>query len=434
MPIAMPNDLNAERSVLGVLLLGLRGAEEVLPKCRASLFYYEPNRLIFRAVRSIFLHNKGIDLITIAHELERNKDLETAGGQDYLASLIDGIPRAYRVEAELRILENLRERRDCIRFAAEVQEDAADLMKENVPEKAIEGFRIIGRTREVEIVDCPKVMQDTIDAIEGIQKSGATIAGITTGLDFLDHFFGGFPRAALTIVAARPSFGKSAFCINAAMRASLKGKCIGFFSLEDTNVSVAKRMLCAHARVSGSTVMRGELRSEQWHEIVQSQSEISQKKFFFNDKPQRIEELCNGARRVNFEHGLDLLVIDYLQLILESEIRENRNVQIAHWTRTLKMLAQELNIALVLVSQLSRANEAAGRRPRLSDLRESGAIEQDADLVIFLHRILENEKNLRANEPRPVELIVAKNRNGPTGFFDKKLEFIPAFTLFFESP
>lgn len=428
---SLPTNPAAERSVLGIMLLGRNDIMEFLPRCSPTYFFEERNQVIFKAIRRLYMENKGIDLITVRNELLRSKKMEMVEAE-YLAALYDNIPRGYKPREELKILQDLAERRDCMRLAARVQIEAADLDEKHVPEKAVERFQNIGRRADENIKDCKEVMEEAIQAIEHIQTSGSTLAGVTTGLAFLDNLVGGFPRSALTVVAARPSVGKSSFCINSAIRAALKGKKVGIFSLEDTNTSIAKRILCSLTRVDGAKVMRGELRGKEWADFVEAQNEIVQTKLFFNDKPQRIEEICNGARRIKHEHGLDMLVVDYLQLIL-GEIRESRNVQIMQWTRSLKMLAQELEIALVLVSQLSRAPEAAGRRPRLADLRESGAIEQDADLVALMHREFKDEKKLRVFEPRPVILIVAKNRNGPIGVFEEKLNFIPAFTLFFES-
>lgn len=429
----LPSDTGAERAILGIMLLGGDGVMEILPECSPTLFSDVRNQFIFKAIRSLFLNNRGINLITARDELRRQKTLEEAGGVDYLAALSDGVPHGYKARDEIRILKDLAERRECIRLAAKVQKEAYDLAQECVPQRASENFQSIGRRSDENIKPCQEVLSSTVTAMEGIQKSGETFTGITTGLGFLDRFHGGFPRSALTIIAARPSIGKSSFCINAAVRAALKEKTIAFFTLEDTNTSLAKRILCFLARVDGMRIMRGELKPMEWQKLIEAKNEVMKTKMFFNDAPQKIEEICNGARRIKHEHGLDVLVVDYLQLIL-GEIRESRNVQIAQWTRSLKMLAQELDIALLLVSQLNRAPEAAGRRPRLSDLRESGAIEQDADLVLMLHRKFEKEKDLHVTEPRHVELLVAKNRNGPTGIFSERLNFTPAYTLFFESP
>lgn len=430
----LPTDPACERSVLGILLFGGNELIAYLPRCNPNLFFEERNQVIFTAIRRLYMENKGVDLITVRDELVRAKKMEIVGEADYVAALMDGIPRGHKPLAELEVLRNLAERRDCMRLAARIQIDAADLDMENVPEKASERFQDIGRRVDENIKDCKEVMEETIQAIENIQTSGSTLAGVTSGLSFLDDFIGGFPRSALTIVAARPSIGKSAFCINSAMRAAFKGKKVAIFSLEDTRISTAKRMLCALARVDGSRVMKGTMRKAEWGRIIEAKTELSQTNLFFNDRPQTIEEICNGARRIKHEHGLDVLIVDYLQLIL-GDSRESRNVTVAYWTRSLKMLAQELEIALLLVSQLNRAPEAAGRLPRLADLRESGAIEQDADLVALMHRDFKKEKeaNLTFFEPRPVILNIAKNRNGPIGTFEETLNFIPAYTLFFES-
>lgn len=430
----MPHDFRCERSVLGLLLLGENELIEILPRCNSNLFFLERNQVIFQAIRRLYLENKGVDLITVRDELLRAKKMEIVGEVDYIAALVDGIPRGGKALAELKVLQDLAERRDCIRLAARIQVEAGDLQFENVPARASEQFQDIGRRVDESIVGCKEVFEETIKAMENIQTSGSTLAGLTTGLSFLDDFMGGYPRSALTIVAARPSIGKSAFCINSAMRAAFKGKKVAIFSLEDTRISTAKRMLCALARVDGMRVMKGLLSKKDWTAIIEAQSEISQTTMFFNDRPQKIEEICNGARRIKHEHGLDMLIVDYLQLIL-GDMHESRNVTVAYWTRSLKMLAQELEISLLLVSQLNRAPEAAGRSPRLADLRESGAIEQDADLVALMHRDFkkEKEKKIPFYEPRPVILNIAKNRNGPIGTFEETLNFIPAYTLFFES-
>ena len=429
----LPNNLEAERTVLGAILVDnetFHHARELLQK---DDFYRDAHRKIFQSMETLSVRGQAIDLITLKEELGRKGDLESAGGASYLSSLIDGVPRSSnlpyysRIVREKSILRSLigsanRIIQSCFDGAEEAQTvlDFAEQSIFEIAEGAIRtGFEPVG-----------DIVRKSFKTIDELSEKRELITGIPSGFADLDQMTSGLQATDLIILAARPGMGKTSLALNIAQNASLKhGKTVGVFSLEMSKEQLVLRMLCSEARVDMHKLRTGYLSEKDWQKIIRAVSDLSTVKIFIDDSPALSPlEMRAKARRLKLEHGLDLLVVDYLQLMQGRGRFENRTQEIAGISRALKGLAKELHVPVLALSQLSRAPESRGdHRPQLSDLRESGALEQDADVVVFIYR-----EDLY-QEPTPetqgvAELIVGKQRNGPTGTV--RVAFMKEFTRF----
>ncbi len=428
----LPHNAEAERTVLGAILVdnaAFNSAAEILNR---DDFYREAHRRIFDAMAALAERSEPIDVVTLRDELLRNSAFEAVGGAAYLGSLVDGLPRVSNVEPWCRIIKEKSVLRNLIhagnrivQSAYEGDEDAASVLDR--AEKSI--FDIAEKRLRQGFVGIREIVKESFRTIDQLSQSKELVTGLPTGFVDLDERTTGLQKGDLIIVAARPAMGKTSFCLNIAQYASQRtGETVGIFSLEMSKEQLVLRMLCAEARVDAHKLRTGHLQEKDWARLANAYAALSTAHIFIDDSatltPLEIRAKC---RRLKAEHGLGLVMIDYMQLVSGSGRIENRQQEISSISRSLKGLAKELQCPVIALSQLSRAPEARqDRRPQLSDLRESGAIEQDADIVMFIYR--EEEHKPTVENRGVAEIIVGKQRNGPTG--SVRLQFIREWTRF----
>jgi replicative DNA helicase len=432
---ALPSNLEAERSILGAILLDDKAVLSVFEILKPQDFYLESHRRVFEKMLQLMNSSRPIDLVTLKDELQRASELESVGGAAYLASLTDGLPRALNIEHYAQIVKEKSTLRRLIQVSSETMarsyqdEDPAGEVLAQI-EKAI--FDIAGQQFRTGFSAIPPVVSDVFKQIEELSNRKAPVTGLETGFVDLDRITAGLHPSDLVIVAARPGLGKTSLCLNIAEHVAIrKKKTVGIFSLEMSKEQLVKRLLCSESRIDASRVNTGYLNKEDWSRLSRAAGDLSETKIFIDDMASiTVAELRSKSRRLSLEHGLDLIIVDYLQLMSGSGARfENRTQEISQVSRGLKGVAKELNVPVIAVSQLSRAVESRTgehRRPQLSDLRESGSIEQDADLVMFIYR--EDMINPTEENNGLAELIIGKQRNGPTGTI--QLAFSKQFTRF----
>lgn len=430
----LPHNIDAERSVLGAVLVDNGAINVALQRLKPGDFYRDAHRRIFHAMIQLSEKSQAIDLVTVKEELNKAGSLESAGGPAALAALTDGVPRSANIEHYAAIVKDKAVLRDIIGASSEVidacfadQEEARDVL--DTAEKAI--FAIAEDQYRGGFVTMREIADETVTQLQNLSgEQGVT--GLSTGFSRLDELTSGLQPSDLILVAARPSMGKTAFCLNIALHAARQGgKSVGLFSLEMSKEQLYLRLLCSQSRVDNHRLRTGRLNRGEWSEILQSVEVLNQCRIYIDDTPGiSALEMRAKARRLASEHSLDLLIIDYLQLMRGHGRYENRNLEIADISRSLKELAKELHIPVVALSQLSRAPEQRGskdRRPQLADLRESGALEQDADVVLFLYR----PELYNPDDPElqnRAELIIGKQRNGPVDSID--LVFVKNYATF----
>ncbi len=418
----LPNNLEAERSILGAVLLDDKAVLTVFEILKSQDFYLESHRRIFEKMLQLMNNSRPIDLVTLKDELQRANEIESVGGSAYLAGLTDGLPRAMNIEHYARIVKEKSTLRRLIQISNETMarsyqdEDSAEEVLQQV-EKAI--FDIAGQQFHTSFLPIAPIVSDVFKEIEELSNRKATVTGLETGFVDLDKMTAGLHPSDLIIIAARPGLGKTSLCLNIAEHVGIRlRKSVGIFSLEMSKEQLVKRLLCAESRIDAHRINTGYLSKEDWNRLSRASGELSETRVFIDDTASvTIPELRSKARRLSLEHGLDLIIVDYLQLMSGSNQRyENRTQEISQVSRGLKAIAKELSIPVIAVSQLSRAIESRTgehRKPQLSDLRESGSIEQDADLVMFIYR--EEMVNPTEENSGLAELIVGKQRNGPVG-------------------
>jgi replicative DNA helicase len=428
----LPHNAEAERTVLGAVLVdgtAFNSAAEILTR---DDFYREGHRRIFDAMAALAERSATIDLVTVKDELAKSAALESVGGAAYVAGLVDGMPRIVNVEAWSRIIKEKAALRNLIHASNRIVQSCYEAEDEPAvildrAEKAI--FDIAEHRLRQGFVGIREIVKESFRTIDQLSQSKELVTGLPTGFVDLDERTSGLQKGDLIIVAARPAMGKTSFCLNLAQYASAKtGETVGIFSLEMAKEQLVLRMLCADARVDAHRLRTGNLQEKDWTRLAKAYADLSASKIFIDDSASLTPlEMRAKCRRLKAEHGLGLVVIDYLQLCSASGRTENRQQEIASVSRSLKGLAKELSVPVVALSQLSRAPEArTEKRPQLSDLRESGALEQDADVVMFIYR---EEEYKPTEENRGVaEIIIGKQRNGPTGML--KLAFIKEYTRF----
>jgi replicative DNA helicase len=431
----LPHNLEAERSVLGAILLhndAFNLAAEVID---AGDFFRDAHRRIFDKMVKLVERGDAIDLVTLKEELGRSGDLEEVGGPAYITALVDGVPRSTNVEHYAKIIKEKATLRSLI-FSAnkivatayEAEEDADVILDQ--AEHAI--FAIADDKVRDGFVSMKHLAQSSLDTIEKLHSRKELITGVPSGFTDLDEMMSGLQPSDLIIVAARPSMGKTSLVLNIAQHVGTKtDMTVGLFSLEMSKEQLFLRMLTAEARIDAHRLRGGFLGERDWGKLSQAIGTLSEAKIFIDDSPAiGVLEMRAKCRRLSAEHGLDLVIVDYIQLMQGRGRFENRTLEVASISRSLKGLAKELNVPIVVLSQLSRAPEArSDHRPQLSDLRESGALEQDADVVIFIYREEQYaDKDAPVDAQGVAELIIGKQRNGPTGVV--KLAFIREFTRF----
>lgn len=429
----LPHNVEAERSLLGAVLLDEKIFNNIAEILKPGDFYVDAHRKIFAKMEALSGESKAIDFVTLKNELAKSGDLESVGGAAYLASMTDGLPRATNVEFYARIVKEKSILRRLIFLSNETmnrcyesEEDVLDILE--TTEHSI--FQIAEERVRSGFMPIKEIIKDTFKDLEALYSRKQLVTGLPTGFQDFDMMTSGLQATDLIILAARPGIGKTSFAMNVAQFSALKNKrTVGVFSLEMSASQLIKRMLCSEARLDSHKFRSGYLSKEDWSKVAVSMATISEAKLFIDDTPGlSIVELRSKARRLKAEHGLDLVIIDYLQLMSGKGRQENRQQEISAISRALKGIAKELNVPVIALSQLSRAPEMrrGDHKPQLSDLRESGSIEQDADLVLFLFR--EELYNPTEENQGVAEVIIAKQRNGPTGSF--KLAFLKEYTRF----
>jgi replicative DNA helicase len=431
-----PWSQEAEQAVLGAMLLDQDAALRAAELVDDTMFYREPHRRLFRAMLTLTEHRVVIDHITLRDELLRRGELEIAGGLEYLAELVDAVPTAANIEFHAKIVKDKAILRRLIETSTSIITEAYDghsTANDLLDTAESKIFQISQQRGDEGFTRIKEMLWPTMERIETLQRSGKAITGVPSGFTDLDEMTSGFQRSELVIVAARPSMGKTAFCLNVATQAAVDGFGVAVFSLEMSKEALVQRMLCAEARVDSQAVRRGSLRDPDFTRLARAAGILQSCPIWIDDSPAlTLLEMRSKARRLKVENDVRLIVVDYLQLMRSPEYSENRVQEISDISRSLKGLARELEIPVIALSQLSRASEQRGgeRRPILSDLRDSGAIEQDADVVIFIHRpeMYQKEDSEGNSLQGMAEIMVGKHRNGPTGTVN--LYFHKQFTRF----
>jgi replicative DNA helicase len=414
-----PQNLEAERSVLGSMLIDNEAIHRVVELLSTDAFYREAHRKIFSAIMDLYQRNEPSDLVTLTTELKSKGQLNDVGGAVYLSSLVDEVPTSANVASYARIVREKALRRLLIEGATEIAERGYQ-EEGNVDEFVDKAERIILEVAQRRIkqgfASIKEIVKDSFKAIEQLYERKELITGLPTGYKELDRITCGFQRSDLIVIAGRPSMGKTALALNIAEHAAVEaGQKVAIFSLEMSKEQLVQRLLCSRAEVDASKLRGGFLSESDWPKLTRAAGLLSEAPIFIDDSPAlNALEVRAKARRLMREHGLDLIVVDYLQLMRGIGRVESREREISEISRSLKALAKELHVPVLALSQLNRGVEARqDKRPQLSDLRESGAIEQDADVITFIYR--DEMYNKDSPDAGKAELIVGKQRNGPTG-------------------
>jgi replicative DNA helicase len=430
---AVPWSQEAEQAVLGAMLLDQDAALLATELVQDDMFYREGHRRLFRAMIGLVERRTVIDPVTLRDELGRRGELDAIGGADYLADLVDAVPTAANLEYHARIVKDKAILRRLIEASTGIITEAYDgrSTASDLLDKAESRIFQISEQRGNEgFSRLKEMLWPTMERIEALQRSGKSVTGVPSGFLDLDRLTSGFQPSELVIVAARPSMGKTAFCLNVATHAAVEGQGVAIFSLEMSRDQLVQRMLTAEARVDSQRVRQGGLRDADFTNLARAAGVLQSCPVWIDDTPSlSLLEMRSKARRLKAEYDIKLVVVDYLQLMRSPEYSENRVQEISDISRSLKALARELAVPVVALSQLSRASEQRGgkKEPILSDLRDSGAIEQDADLVIFIHRAEYYDRDDEAKKGL-ADIMLSKNRNGPTG--DVQLRFSREYTRF----
>ncbi len=429
----LPHNLEAERSVLGAILIQNDSYNVAVELLRPEDFYRDAHRRIFEKIISLAERRMAVDFVTLKDELGRAGELDTVGGPAYVASLVDGVPRATNVEYYAKIVKEKSVLRSLISAANTILLDAyhADQEAAEILDRAENSiFQIAEGGIRRGFVSLEELAQESVEAIQKAHEEKKLITGVPTGFSDLDSLTSGFQRGDLIIVAARPSMGKTSLALNIAQHVGTQaGLTVGVFSLEMSREQLFLRMLSSEAQIDGHHLRTGYLKTDDWGRLTEALGVLGQAKVFIDDSPGiGVLEMRAKSRRLAAEQrGLHLLIVDYIQLMQGRGRFDNRTQELGSISRALKALAKELNVPVVVLSQLSRGPESrSDHRPQLSDLRESGALEQDADVVILIYR--EDKYNPDAENEGIAEIIVAKQRNGPTDTL--KLAFIKERTRF----
>src|SRR5271167_19000 len=415
----LPSNLDAERSVLGAVLLDNNALNAAIENLRPEDFFLDQHRRVFTQMIALAEAQQAIDLITLTEELHRRGDLEAAGGAPYLASLADGMPKVSNIEHYARIVKEKALLRNLIHASHNIQqrafegEDGADMILDNA-ESSI--FLLAEDRVKAGLIPVKDIVRDNFERLEKIFKEGKSITGIPTGYVELDKLTSGLQPSELLILAARPSQGKTALALNLAENISIRaGMPVAVFSLEMSKESLLQRLVASVAQIDAHKFRSGHLSRDDWRKMTEVLGSISQAPLWIDDAGSTsVLEIGAKARRLKRDKGLSLLVVDYLQLITGRGRFSSRQEEVSSISRGLKGLAKELQIPVLVLSQLTRAPEREERGPVLSDLRESGAIEQDADVVMFIYRPNWSNFNATPEERDQADIIVAKQRNGPT--------------------
>ena len=431
----------AEVSVLSAMLIDGDAVARAVESVDEAAFYKEANRRVYRAMIRLYSRGEVIDPVTLSDELKSASELDAVGGMAYLARLVDAVPTSANVEYHCRILRDKAILRRLIESATDIIQDAYEAPAGDVEETLDHAesriFQIAQASKREGFVPIKSILWPTFERIEELQRSPGSVTGVASGFPDLDNMTAGFQRGDLVVVAGRPSMGKTALALNFAQHAAIDGEVpVAVFSLEMSKEALVQRMLCAEGRVDSGRLRRGRLRDDEYTRLATAAGHLNTAPIWIDDSPAISPlELRAKARRLAADTDLGLLLVDYMQLMTGPRNVENRQQEISAISRALKAIAKELNIPVIALSQLSRGPEQrTDKRPLLSDLRESGAIEQDADLVMFVYReeVYRKESDMYDEQGESLEgkaeLIVGKQRNGPTGTI--RLYFHKSYTLF----
>ncbi len=429
-----PQNLDAEQSILGGILLDNQALNPVLEVLDFKDFYSEAHRRIFRAIVELSDRNDPVDLITLSNLLKEKKQLEPVGGTAYLASLVDNVPSAANIAFHARIVKEKAILRGLIGTATEIlgkSYDASADVDQVLDEAEHAIFEISERKIRPTFWPFKTVIKESIRTIEKLYERKELITGVPTGFEGIDTLTSGLQKSDLIIVAGRPSMGKTAFALNIALNAStLSGVPVAVFSLEMSKEQLALRMLASEAKVDSQRIRKGLLGETDWPKLIAAAGKLSEALIFIDDTPAlSVLEMKAKSRRLKAENGLGLVILDYLQLMKGGGSRDSREQEISEISRSLKALAKELAVPVIALSQLNRkVEDRTNRRPQMADLRESGAIEQDADVIAFIYRDEVYNRTDENPEKGIAEIIIGKQRNGPTGTV--KLAFLEKYTSF----
>lgn len=427
-----PQNIEAEQSVLGSLLIDRDAVIKIAPFLRPDDFYREAHGQIYAAILDLHERREPADFITVCDELERRGKLEAVGGPAYLTSLINSVPTSIHVEHYAHIVERTAILRRLIDAAGKIaglayeEAEEVDVVVDRAEQIL---FEVSQRRVARGLTHIKHLLTEYYDRIEYLHQHQGEMVGLPTGFIDLDRLLGGMQRSDLIIIAGRPGMGKSSLGLTIAHRAALKSKAVvAFFSLEMSAEQLVQRLIAGETGISSQRLRIGDIRDIEWDKFVKASGALAETAIFIDDTPSASPmEIRTKCRRLAAEYGLNLVIVDYLQLMQSGTRAENRVQEISYISRALKGLARELNVPVVAMSQLSRAVESRqDKRPILSDLRESGSIEQDSDVVLFIYRDeMYNENSDRKNI---ADIIVAKHRNGPTG--QVALRFVAEETKF----
>ena len=414
-----PHDIDAEQAVLGSMLTDKEAVNAAIESLKEDAFYRDDNRIIFQAIVNLYSKSEPIDIITLKDELESMDKFEQVGGYEYLASLPDKVPTTANVQEYIKIVEEKSILRNLIKTANEIielgydpTEDVEDIM--DGAEKKI--FDIMQSKNQKGYTPIKDVLVESFTKLEELYNRKQHITGVPTGFAELDYKTAGLHGSELILVAARPAMGKTAFALNLATNAALRGNApVAIFSLEMSKDQLVNRILCSEAMVDSNKVRTGKLDEDDWVKLAGAIGPLSEAEMYIDDTPGiSVMEIRTKCRKLKMEKNIGLVVIDYLQLVQGNKRTASREQEISEISRSLKILAKEINVPVIALSQLSRAVEQRpDHRPMLSDLRESGAIEQDADIVMFLYR--DDYYNKESEKKDIAEVIIAKQRDGQTG-------------------
>jgi replicative DNA helicase len=418
----LPHNLEAERSILGAILLDNHALNAAIEKLRTDDFFLDQHRRIFERMVQLGEKQQAIDLVTLSEDLGRRGELEAAGGAAYLSQLSDGQPRITNVDHYARIVKEKAVLRNLIHSTSAIQEQAlqagddADLILDRA-ESAI--FQLAEDRIKAGLIGVKELVRENYERLERIFSEGRRITGLATGYAGLDNETAGLQPSELIILAARPSMGKTALALNIAENVALRQRePVAVFSLEMSKESLLLRLLASEARVDAHKFRTGHMGRDDWGKITTALASLGEAPLWIDDSASStVLEMGAKARRLKRDRGLSLMIVDYLQLVVPSTSGRgtNRQEEVSSMSRALKGLAKELKIPIIVLSQLTRAPEREERKPQLADLRESGAIEQDADVVIFINRPNFYKTDLPEEDRAKAEIIIAKQRNGPTG-------------------
>ncbi len=427
-----PHNEEAERSALGACMLSKEALMDVAEEVRAEDFYNESHREIFNSIMRLYRENISVDMLTVCEDLKKQKALDMVGGRTYIGTLTSEVPSTANAGDYAKIVAEKAMMRQLIFASEEIaakgyedKEDTEGLI--NAAEASI--FRIAQKRQKNDYAKIQEVLMKNLKMIDEAERNQGNVIGLPTGFKALDEKTSGLQKSDLIIIAARPGMGKTAFALNVAAQSAVKAKAsVLIFSLEMSQEQLGQRLIAMQARVESEKLKKGNLERKDWDRINVALDELNETKIVIDDTPGiSIMEMRNKCRRLKAEQGLDLVVIDYLQLMTFDGRADSRQQEVSALSRHLKLLAREMDCPVIVLSQLSRAPEQRqDKRPMLSDLRESGSIEQDADIVIFLYR--DDYYNENSEKPGVCEVNLAKHRSGPTERLE--LTWVARYTKF----